>query len=194
MYQGTNPTALRSQEWLTQALIELMEEKPFARITVKDICRKADLSRQTFYNVFSSKEEILQSFLRRKYEAEFARYREKTVLTVREIVDSFSKVLSENQAVLSSMIRNGLEWQIVEAISSCVSLFAGQFVSRERNDALLPYSEALLSGALAGLLTFRFRQKESISMEQLTALLTDFFQGRLFEMTEQAAASADGNA
>ena len=194
MYQGTNPTALRSQEWLTQALIELMEEKPFARITVKDICRKADLSRQTFYNVFSSKEEILQSFLRRKYEAEFARYREKTVLTVREIVDSFSKVLSENQAVLSSMIRNGLEWQIVEAISSCVSLFAGQFVSRERNDALLPYSEALLSGALAGLLTFRFRQKEPISMEQLTALLTDFFQGRLFEMTEQAAASADGNA
>lgn len=194
MYQGTNPTALRSQEWLTQALIELMEEKPFARITVKDICRKADLSRQTFYNVFSSKEEILQSFLRRKYEAEFARYREKTVLTVREIVDSFSKVLSENQAVLSSMIRNGLEWQIVEAISSCVSLFAGQFVSRERNDALLPYSEALLSGALAGLLTFRFRQKDPISMEQLTALLTDFFQGRLFEMTEQAAASADGNA
>ena len=194
MYQGTNPTALRSQEWLTQALIELMEEKPFARITVKDICRKADLSRQTFYNVFSSKEEILQSFLRRKYEAEFARYREKTVLTVREIVDSFSKVLSENQAVLSSMIRNGLEWQIVEAISSCVSLFAGQFVSQERNDALLPYSEALLSGALAGLLTFRFRQKDPISMEQLTALLTDFFQGRLFEMTEQAAASADGNA
>lgn len=184
MYSGTNPTALQSRDWLTAALIDLMEEKPFSRITVKEICQRADLSRQTFYNVFSSKEEILQSFLRRKYEAEFARYQGNASLTIQEIVDSFAAVLSDNQALLSSMIENGLSWQITDAISSCVSLFAGHFVSRKRDNALLPYSEALLSGALAGLLTRWFQQEEPISIDQMTALLTDFFRGNLFELSQ----------
>ena len=182
MYQGSNPTALQSQEWLAQSLIELMLEEPFGRITVKDICRKADLSRQTFYNVFSSKEEVLRYYLRRKYEAEFVRYQGKSVLSIQEIVSSFAKVLSENQALLSSMLENGLEWLIVEAIRDCVSLFAGQFVSAARDESLLSYSEALLSGALASLLTWWFQQEDPISMEQMMALLTDFFQGNLFEL------------
>ena len=59
MYRGSNPTALQSQQWLTESLIALMEEKPFAQISVQELCRRADLSRQTFYNFFSSKEEIL---------------------------------------------------------------------------------------------------------------------------------------
>ena len=52
MYNGNNPTAIKSQRWLTETLLELMEEMPYDDISIMDICKKADLSRQTFYNYF----------------------------------------------------------------------------------------------------------------------------------------------
>ena len=59
MYNGTNPSALRSREWLCNALLEMLKSQRFTEITIKDICREADLSRQTFYQIFESKEEII---------------------------------------------------------------------------------------------------------------------------------------
>ena len=34
MYQGKNPTALQSQNLITEALLALMEEEPFQKITI----------------------------------------------------------------------------------------------------------------------------------------------------------------
>ena len=60
MYSGNNPSALRSMEWLRQALLQLLDEKKYSQLTIKEICRRADLSRQTFYQIFDSKDEIMQ--------------------------------------------------------------------------------------------------------------------------------------
>lgn len=49
MYIGNNTIALQSREWLVQALISLMQEHPYNKITIKEICTKADLSR-SYYN------------------------------------------------------------------------------------------------------------------------------------------------
>ena len=39
----------RTKQLIKQSLIELMHEKPFKDITVKDITERADLNRGTFY-------------------------------------------------------------------------------------------------------------------------------------------------
>lgn len=59
MYQGSNPSALRSREWLRRAMLELLAEKSYAEITVKDLCARADLSRPTFYKIYDSKEDVI---------------------------------------------------------------------------------------------------------------------------------------
>lgn len=59
MYQGSNPSALRSREWLRQAMLELLAEKNYDEITVKDLCARADLSRPTFYKIYESKEDVI---------------------------------------------------------------------------------------------------------------------------------------
>lgn len=41
MYQGKNPTALQSQNLITEALLALMEEEPFQKITIKAVCAHA---------------------------------------------------------------------------------------------------------------------------------------------------------
>ena len=38
---------------LAKAFVDLLEEKPFDKITIQDISQKAGVNRQTFYNHFS---------------------------------------------------------------------------------------------------------------------------------------------
>ncbi|WP_052401137.1 TetR/AcrR family transcriptional regulator [Oceanobacillus jeddahense] len=58
-----NPSAVRSQEWMMEALLSLLKEKPYANITITEIAEKADLDRSTFYRHFHSKEAVLERYL-----------------------------------------------------------------------------------------------------------------------------------
>lgn len=59
MYRGNNPSALRSQRLLVDALLELMDGNTLADISVSQICDAASVSRQTFYQVFGSKQSMI---------------------------------------------------------------------------------------------------------------------------------------
>ena len=67
MYCGTNKQALCSQMQICDALIRLMERKPFAQVSVSELCKEADVARQTFYSLFSSKENVVLFALQRGY-------------------------------------------------------------------------------------------------------------------------------
>ncbi|WP_368901875.1 TetR/AcrR family transcriptional regulator [Oceanobacillus oncorhynchi] len=60
---SNNPSAIRSQEWLTDALLSLLEEKSFHKITIKEIAEQAVLDRSTFYRHFDSKNAVLERYL-----------------------------------------------------------------------------------------------------------------------------------
>ena len=182
MYQGGNPIALQSQQWLVDSLILLMKEKPYEKITVSDICKKADLSRQTFYNFFPTKEEILKSCLRQEYERQFSLLCGQEALSIREVVEAFIQVLTGNQELLNVMLANRLDAIILEEIIKCVALFADRFATKEPVNELRPYGEALLSGALAQLLIYWLRQDETLSIDKLTKVLTDFLSGNLYHI------------
>lgn len=70
MKDTENPIAIRSKEWLTNALLELMKTKPFRDISISEIAKKADLSRRTFYRSFSSKEEVICFYLEKIWHKE----------------------------------------------------------------------------------------------------------------------------
>ena len=48
-----------TRKLLKTALIELMQEKPFKQITVKELCEKADLNRTTFYLHYNVQQDVL---------------------------------------------------------------------------------------------------------------------------------------
>ena len=182
MYQGKNNTAIQSQQWLGESLVRLMSQTSYPAITVGAICKEADLSRQTFYNVFENKEEILRFCLRQQYEKQFQRFADQDVITVGEIVGAFAVVVAENQNLLRRMIENQLDSVLADEITRCVALFAGKFVKKEQPGERLAYSEVLLSGALGHLLVYWFRQEQPISMEELTQLITEFLEGQMFTL------------
>jgi AcrR family transcriptional regulator len=64
MLQSGNPTAQQSQRWIVQSLLDLMKVKEYDKISVSEICRKADLDRRTFYRNFDSKSDVLEYYVR----------------------------------------------------------------------------------------------------------------------------------
>ena len=54
-----NPQTRRTKLWLTEALIKLMKQKPYSKISIQELVQEADLSRAGFYNHYSRKREIL---------------------------------------------------------------------------------------------------------------------------------------
>ena len=67
LYCGTNKTALASQEQIANTLLVLMKEKPYDEISVSELCRCAGISRQTFYSLYQSKENVVIRILQNYY-------------------------------------------------------------------------------------------------------------------------------
>jgi len=58
----TDPRVRRTRKWLQNALVSLMQEKPFEKIQIKEITTRADLSRPTFYMHYQSKLDLLTDY------------------------------------------------------------------------------------------------------------------------------------
>jgi len=64
MYKDTNNSiAIQSKQWIVAALIDLMKQKSYPNITIKEIAQHADLDRSTFYRNFKSKEDVLRLYI-----------------------------------------------------------------------------------------------------------------------------------
>jgi AcrR family transcriptional regulator len=65
----TDARVKRTRDALGDALIALMQEKPFDTITVQDVLDRAHVSRSTFYTHYSDKDDLLMSDAEEFFEA-----------------------------------------------------------------------------------------------------------------------------
>ena len=63
MKKSQNPSAVRSRREISTALLKLMQEHPYAEISVKQIIMETSLARKTIYLNFRSKDDVLESIL-----------------------------------------------------------------------------------------------------------------------------------
>jgi AcrR family transcriptional regulator len=179
MYQGNNPIAIQSRDWIVVATVALMGEKTYKQITVRDICIKADLSRQTFYNIFETKEDVLRFCMRTHYEELYSRLSHKDTLSLDDIIYAFSEELRLDSKLIQLMIESDLEGLVSDEIARCVELFAGHFSRRSKDDRLLSYEEAFFSGALSRLLLHWFKAAEPVNIEELVQIIVSVCSGKL---------------
>ncbi len=70
MYQSLENFSLRkinfvkTRTTILKAVLTLLKEKDFSDITIDEICQKAQISRGTFFNYFSTKEHVFHYYLR----------------------------------------------------------------------------------------------------------------------------------
>lgn len=87
-----------SKEYIAEALVQLMTEKEYEKITIKEITEKAGVARLTFYRNFDSIEAVLEWYINKHVEAYFEKLHRQNVTDVYEtIAVSFRAVLEDNE-------------------------------------------------------------------------------------------------
>lgn len=179
MYTGNNPSALRSMEWIREALMQLLEEKKYSQITIKEICRRADLSRQTFYQIFTSKEEVIQyhfSALFQEFAKECNSFQD---ITIAQIAYQFYQFFYTHREFIEVLISNNLTFlleQQFEVYLKKIDLF------RSINDTEIypDYTTAYIAGALTQILIHWFNQSFNLSIQDLSDLTRSIITGHPF--------------
>lgn len=179
MYHGNNPTALNSREWLVQALLSLMDSMPYSKITIKNICMQADLSRQTFYNFFETKDDIIRFCIQKCYTEMMSHLSQKSPLQLTDIIEQMAKTFNQHQQLIQTIINHHLDNLLETEIARAIHLFT-KHVKSDSDDSLSQYSEAFLIGAISHTILHWFKDPSPITVEQLSNLLFRIFSGNYF--------------
>lgn len=109
MYQGSNKSALLSQKLISDALLRLLENTPFSDISISCICREAQVSRQTFYSLFGTKENVIMyelsnncCFLPEKNPASCRS------AVFRGFCEGYSKYIVDKKHIISLLVKNDM--------------------------------------------------------------------------------------
>jgi AcrR family transcriptional regulator len=62
-----NRKVKRTRSWIFEALMLLMDEKPYNEINVSDIVKKAGIARQTFYGSYNNKDDVILQFFEQQF-------------------------------------------------------------------------------------------------------------------------------
>lgn len=115
MYEGENKTAQQSQQRIAEAMLELLREQPFSGLSVSVLCKKAGVSRQTFYSLFGTREQVLifalQSDCRYEPEPERAVCRS---ACFRDFCRGYSRYIVDHREILALLARNDLMYTLYE--------------------------------------------------------------------------------
>lgn len=103
-----NPITLRSKNWIVKSLIELMDKKPYSKITLKEICDNADLTRQTLYRNFSTKESILEYYVDGLYNDFIKIISGKDKIVLYDLLITYFEYWYENRGFLKKLIDNNV--------------------------------------------------------------------------------------
>ena len=111
----TDARVRRTRDALGDALVALMQEKPFETITVQDVLDRAQVSRSTFYSHYSDKDDLLMSDAEEFFESismALSVHGDKSdrVFPVQE----FFMHLSDVQSFFKALVKSGLYQENME--------------------------------------------------------------------------------
>ena len=66
----SNRQVQRTKSWIFEAVMLLMDEKPYDKITVSDITEKAGIARQTFYRNYNDKDDVVFEYIAKIFSTE----------------------------------------------------------------------------------------------------------------------------
>lgn len=183
--------ARRTRKWLQDALASLMKEKPFDDIQIKEITDRAQVSRQTFYLHFHSKEELLLSRVDVVFN-EFHTAMTSEIARGNANRKSFSILLfkhwERHADTLQMVIRAGQPDIFLGRLKTHMHVILTELATRIRRPVADPRAKNLVEGFLAGgaymLLTEWVAQDTPFTGEQMGLLF--------YELTSRCESSMTG--
>lgn len=182
MYCGNNKTALQSQKQTADAMMELLNEKPFSQITISELCREAGISRQTFYSLFTNRENVMVFTLQEQYcEGLELSSPEEEVYDddlLRWLCHSYSMYMLRNRSLIKTLVDNHIDYLLYDsfydAMCSCECFL------HEIDPYTRSYAASFYAGGFACVARRYAEEGCASSADQLEQLLLSLLSGKLF--------------
>ena len=94
-----------TQRVLKESLIEILQERPIERVTVKEICDRADVNRSTFYVHYGSPQELLESIVKELYEK--IKEKKNDFADIRTYMGGICDIMYENRELMKLLVKSG---------------------------------------------------------------------------------------
>lgn len=178
MYCGTNKIALASQQQIADAMVRLLQDNQFTDISVSALCRTAGVSRQTFYSLYASKENVIIALLRgyRYVPEEEAPCQRPPVCSLTAFCTQFAHYLKDNTSLIRSLARNNILYLIYDSfyasITDCCG-FLGTLPEADRQ-----YTAAFIAMGFTGIARTYIERGASDSADYLEGEILRLFRGQ----------------
>lgn len=146
-----NPIAEKSKKWLVDSLMEIMMEKPYNKITIKEISDKAMLSRRTFYRNFNSKDEVLSLKMQYICEEYILYFSNEHDLSYKNIVHIYFEFWKDHIDFLSALDKSNLLYFMLQKFNENLPVIYRHFkghLDLFKNQEYLEYGLYFSAGGL----------------------------------------------
>ena len=182
MYCGSNKTALQSQRQIAAAMMELIQEKPFAQITISELCKAAGISRQTFYSLFTSRESVVVFTLQAQYgegpsiESPAPAHCRGDALRV--LCRGYSEYMLRNRRLIKLLVDNHIDYLLYDSFFAAMD--GCDCFLHDADPCTRSYAASFYAGGIACVARRYAQEGCTTSAERLETLLMTLLSGRLF--------------
>ncbi len=178
MYTGKHKTAVKSQKLIAESFFNLLQEKAYYDVSIKEICTKAGISRQTFYSLYGTKEDVIRFYLAETF-AEWRRQAKTNgVNSLYDLILFFLLGITEDDKLsqlYSSEVLGGILADILKEHLDKTILYERGSIS---------VGDSVANSFIAGGLTMAFKQwhadEDKISIEDVTMFVIKILSGDYF--------------
>lgn len=178
MYTGKHKTAVKSQKLIAESFFDLLQEKAYYDVSIKEICTKAGISRQTFYSLYGTKEDVIRFYLAETFSEWRRQAKTNGVNSLYDLILFFLLGITEDDKLsqlYSSEVLGGILADILKEHLDKTILYERGSIS---------VGDSVANSFIAGGLTMAFKQwhadEDKISIEDVTMFVIKILSGDYF--------------
>jgi len=181
----------RTKQLIKQSLIELMHEKPFNEIKIKDITERADLNRGTFYLHYVDIYDLLSSI-----ENEIFETLEKLLLVYHsnslqiscfDLLKEVFSYIETNRDLFEALLNSQVEEAFLTKLQALIKTLGLELMQATYKDTSLPHYSYFLSFVLNGVLGVTeqwFKNGMDLSSKEMATMINHFIMDGVSILSE----------
>ena len=189
----TDIRVIKTKKAIETAFIEILSEKSFTKITIEEICKKANVNRMSFYNHYEDKYDLLNVVITNVKETLIGKFikevgeeftEEKVISVLMETTDNVVEFGTKYKNFIYMLINdedNSLAQYIIykSLESSTLDLLKKLRDSYNLDDHVLPLMASYLTGGGTSMILSWIQNKENYTKDDLTNLMRDFVESAI---------------
>ena len=181
----------RTKQLIKQSLIELMHEKPFNEIKIKDITERADLNRGTFYLHYVDIYDLLSSI-----ENEIFETLEKLLLVYHsnslqiscfDLLKEVFSYIETNRDLFEALLNSQVEEAFLTKLQALIKTLGLELMQATYKDTSLPHYSYFLSFVLNGVLGVTeqwFKNGMDLCSKEMATMINHFIMDGVSILSE----------